>query len=175
MENADGRYSYRAWDRRPGDGVDPSPVVLDAERTILEVAAQTPMPVPAAPPVNFTGDPSHPANHRGRAQRDSHGRAPDEGHSDESGLGDAGNSPELHGCLVMDLSSEPYVFDTPVRDLTARGHYPPMSRHEEMMEGFHSARNAWNANRERGEGMQMEDDEYREASWAPTVKEFMRR
>ena len=24
QDSADGRYGYRAWDRRPGDGVDPS-------------------------------------------------------------------------------------------------------------------------------------------------------
>lgn len=69
----------------------------------------------------------------------------------------------------------PDSFFGPVRDLTAKNHYPPMSRHEEMVDAFHSARNSWKANRERGEGMQMEDEEYREANWAPTLKEFMRR
>lgn len=52
---SDGRYGYRAWDRRPGDGVDPSPVLLDPEQTIFEVAVQAPMPAPATPPVTLTG------------------------------------------------------------------------------------------------------------------------
>jgi hypothetical protein len=46
VESADGRYGYRAWDRRPGDGVDPS-VVLDPANLIMAVAAQAPMPLPA--------------------------------------------------------------------------------------------------------------------------------
>lgn len=54
VENADGRYSYRAWDRRPGDGVDPS-VMLDAAEVIYEVAAQAPTPPAAGYPIRLTG------------------------------------------------------------------------------------------------------------------------
>jgi hypothetical protein len=46
VESADGRYGYRAWDRRPGDGVDPS-VLLDASEVVYEVATQNPVPLPA--------------------------------------------------------------------------------------------------------------------------------
>ncbi len=45
---ADGRYGYRAWDRRLGDGVDPS-VMLGPEELILAVATQVPVPGSANP------------------------------------------------------------------------------------------------------------------------------
>lgn len=45
-DKADGRYGYRAWDRRPGDGVDPS-VVLTPEETVYEIANTSPFPMPA--------------------------------------------------------------------------------------------------------------------------------
>jgi hypothetical protein len=46
VESADGRYGYRAWDRRPGDGVDPT-VLLNPVEVIEGVALQAPMPYPA--------------------------------------------------------------------------------------------------------------------------------
>lgn len=46
MDAADGRYGYRAWDRRPGDAVDPS-VALTPEQVIVEVALTAPVPLPA--------------------------------------------------------------------------------------------------------------------------------
>ena len=46
MEQSDGRYGYRAWDRRPGDEVDPSALLNPAE-VIVAVAAQAPPPAPA--------------------------------------------------------------------------------------------------------------------------------
>lgn len=46
VESADGRYGHRAWDRRPGDGVDPS-VVLTPDETVLGIVAQSPFPMPA--------------------------------------------------------------------------------------------------------------------------------
>lgn len=46
VESADGRYGYRAWDRRPGDGVDPS-VMLDGAQTVAEVAMLNPVPLPS--------------------------------------------------------------------------------------------------------------------------------
>ena len=52
--DSDGRYGYRAWDRRPGDGVDPS-VMLDAAEVIYEVAAQAPVPPYAGYPIRLTG------------------------------------------------------------------------------------------------------------------------
>lgn len=54
MDGADGRYGYRAWDRRPGDGVDPS-VLLDPVETIAEIEMQAPMPPPAGVYPRFTG------------------------------------------------------------------------------------------------------------------------
>jgi hypothetical protein len=48
VESADGRYGYRAWDRRPGDGVDPS-VSLTPVETIFAIATQVPVPPPADP------------------------------------------------------------------------------------------------------------------------------
>jgi hypothetical protein len=54
VESADGRYGYRAWDRRPGDGVDPS-VVLDAAETIFEIEALNPPPLPAGYQPRLTG------------------------------------------------------------------------------------------------------------------------
>lgn len=48
MAQADGRYSYRAWDKRPGDDVDPS-VVLDPAQLIFAVATQAPVPLDADP------------------------------------------------------------------------------------------------------------------------------
>jgi hypothetical protein len=53
VESANTQYSFRAWDRRPGDGVDPSPVVLNPVQTIMEVEATAPMPLPA--PVTLNG------------------------------------------------------------------------------------------------------------------------
>jgi hypothetical protein len=47
VESADGRYGYRAWDRRPGDGVDPS-VSLGPVELIYSIMAQTPPPLSAA-------------------------------------------------------------------------------------------------------------------------------
>lgn len=46
MEQSDGRYGYRAWDRRPGDGVDPS-VTLNPAQLIAEVEVLNPLPTPA--------------------------------------------------------------------------------------------------------------------------------
>lgn len=46
VAGSDGRYGYRAWDRRPGDDVDPS-VYLSPEEMIFEVAMQAPPPPPA--------------------------------------------------------------------------------------------------------------------------------
>jgi hypothetical protein len=54
MEDSDGRYGYRAWDRRPGDGVDPS-VYLTPEELIYAVAETAPMPLPAGYQVRLTG------------------------------------------------------------------------------------------------------------------------
>lgn len=45
---ADGRYGYRAWDRRVGDGVDPS-VMLTPEDLIMAVATMAPPPRSADP------------------------------------------------------------------------------------------------------------------------------
>jgi hypothetical protein len=55
VESADTQYSFRAWDRRPGDGVDPSPVVLNPVETITAVADMAPMPLPAAAPMTLLG------------------------------------------------------------------------------------------------------------------------
>jgi hypothetical protein len=55
IAGADTRYGYRAWDRRPGDGVDPSPVALNPAETILAVENQVPFPVPAGVPMRFIG------------------------------------------------------------------------------------------------------------------------
>lgn len=46
MEQSDGRYGYRAWDRRPGDDVDPS-VMLNPAEVIFAVATTAPQPLPA--------------------------------------------------------------------------------------------------------------------------------
>jgi hypothetical protein len=54
VESADGRYGYRAWDRRPGDGVDPS-VALDAAQVIYEIEANNPVPLPAGYQVRLMG------------------------------------------------------------------------------------------------------------------------
>ena len=54
MDGADGRYGYRAWDRRPGDGVDPS-VLLSPVETIVGIAEQVPMPAPAGVGPRFLG------------------------------------------------------------------------------------------------------------------------
>lgn len=43
MTNVDTRYGYRAWDRRPGDNVDPS-LALGPEETIYGIMAQAPVP-----------------------------------------------------------------------------------------------------------------------------------
>lgn len=51
---ADGRYGYRAWDRRPGDNVDPS-VALNAAEVVAEVANLAPQPVPAGVYPRFLG------------------------------------------------------------------------------------------------------------------------
>lgn len=48
MEQSDGRYGHRAWDRRPGDGVDPS-VLLTPADTIMAVATVAPVPPDADP------------------------------------------------------------------------------------------------------------------------------
>lgn len=55
VESADTQYSFRAWDRRPGDGVDPSPVVLNPVQTIMEIEATAPMPPPASVPMTLLG------------------------------------------------------------------------------------------------------------------------
>lgn len=52
--SADTRYGYRAWDRRPGDGVDPS-LMLDAAGVIAEVSALAPEPLSAGAPLRFLG------------------------------------------------------------------------------------------------------------------------
>jgi hypothetical protein len=54
VESADGRYGYRAWDVRPGDGVDPS-VALDASEVIFEIEALNPTPLPAGYQVRLVG------------------------------------------------------------------------------------------------------------------------
>jgi hypothetical protein len=54
--NADTRYGYRAWDRRPGDDVDPS-VALGPEEVIVAVEMLAPPPEAAGPPVRFLGAP----------------------------------------------------------------------------------------------------------------------
>jgi hypothetical protein len=54
MDAADGRYGYRAWDRRPGDDVDPS-VALNAAEVVYEVANTAPPPVPAGVYPRFVG------------------------------------------------------------------------------------------------------------------------
>lgn len=56
VESADGRYGYRAWDRRPGDGVDPS-VVLTPDETIYGIMAQSPVPLPAGYTPRLLGRP----------------------------------------------------------------------------------------------------------------------
>jgi hypothetical protein len=54
MDQADGRYGYRPWDRRPGDGVDPS-VMLTPEQVIHEAGYLTPQPPMARPGPRLTG------------------------------------------------------------------------------------------------------------------------
>lgn len=56
VESADGRYGYRAWDRRPGDGVDPS-VVLSPADTLYSLMLQAPPPPPAGYQPRLTGVP----------------------------------------------------------------------------------------------------------------------
>lgn len=56
VESADGRYGYRAWDRRAGDGVDPS-VLLDGAETTYAVMAQNPVPLPAGYQPRLLGAP----------------------------------------------------------------------------------------------------------------------
>lgn len=46
LEQADGRYGYRAWDRRPGDSVDPSTALTPIE-TVYSVMGTAPTPLPA--------------------------------------------------------------------------------------------------------------------------------
>jgi hypothetical protein len=54
VDQPDGRYGYRAWDRRPGDNVDPS-VALAPEEVVFEVANTAPMPLPAPALPRFFG------------------------------------------------------------------------------------------------------------------------
>ena len=46
VAGSDGWYGYRAWDRRPGDDVDPT-VALDPAAVISEIEVLNPTPLPA--------------------------------------------------------------------------------------------------------------------------------